>query len=53
MRFIRPAALMLAIVLPVEAQVHTALANAPSRAAITSESEPGTRLTVSGRVLGG
>ena len=53
MRFIRPAALMLAIVRPVEAQVHTAPANAPSRAAITSESEPGTRLTVSGRVLGG
>jgi protocatechuate 3,4-dioxygenase beta subunit len=52
MRFIRPAALMLAIALPLEAQVHEAPATAPARAAITNESEPGTRLTVSGRVLG-
>ena len=52
MRFIRPAVLMLAIALPVEAQVHEAPSNAPARAVITSESEPGTRLTVSGRVLG-
>ena len=52
MRFIRPAVLMLAIALPVEAQVHEAPANAPARAVITSESEPGPRLTVRGRVLG-
>ena len=53
MRFIRSAALMLAIVPTVDAQVHEAPANAPARAVITSESEPGTRITVSGRVLGG
>ena len=52
MRLIRSAALMLVLVLPVEAQVHQAPPNAPARAVITPESEPGTRITVSGRVLG-
>ena len=33
-------------------QFHTAPANAPSRAALADSAEPGTRLTVSGRVLG-
>ena len=50
---LRCAALMLAIVSPLRAQVHEAPANAPARVAIPSETEPGTRLTVSGRVLGG
>ena len=52
MHLIRTAVLMLAIVLPVEAQIHEAPANAPARAVVAPESEPGTRLTVSGRVLG-
>lgn len=52
MRSIRVAALLLALVPALEAQVHEAPANAPGRAVITPESEPGTRLTVSGRVLG-
>ena len=53
MMHLRCAALMLAIVLPLQAQVHEAPANAAARVAIPSEAEPGTRLTVSGRVLGG
>ena len=52
MRFFRIPVLMLAIGLPLEAQVHEAPANSPARVVITSDGEPGTRLTVSGRVLG-
>ena len=52
MRCLRIPVLVLASTIPLEAQVHEAPANAPARAVITSQGEPGTRLTVSGRVLG-
>jgi protocatechuate 3,4-dioxygenase beta subunit len=51
MSFIRYC-LMLAIVPAVEAQMHEAPPNAPARVMVAAESEPGTRITVSGRVIG-
>ena len=52
MLFLPCAAILFAIVPPIQAQVHEAPANAPARITIAPESEPGSRLTVSGRVLG-